>query len=209
MPDIFYERNGGSLVFFAEGIDQKRNKLSRVFVQSEHGNNLRVISAKEAEEHVDSQSGISIPVLLDGVEYQFTREGDITHISSFSRLAINPRPIQAEYKRKASSTQNLMHSNARKDIAELQWRLSTPFSTVLLALLAVPLSRAAPRQGKYAKIFTATVVFAAYYFLGLMIKSFIDEATISVFPGIWSIVIGFGVLLVFLLTSSKFAKGMS
>jgi lipopolysaccharide export system permease protein len=224
----FYGRNGGSLVFFAEGIDQKRNRLSRVFVQSEHGNKLRVISAKEAEEHVDPQSGTSIPVLLDGVEYQFTREGGtsipvlldgveyqftreggITHISSFSRLAIYPRPIQADYKRKASSTQNLMHSNARKDIAELQWRFSTPFSTVILALLAVPLSRAAPRQGKYAKIFTATVVFSAYYFLGLMIKSFIDEATISVFPGIWSIVIGFGVLLVFLLAPSKFAKGIA
>ena len=204
----FYERNGG-LVFFAEGIDQKRNRLSRVFVQSEHGNNLRVISAKEAEEHVDPQSGTSIPVLLNGVEYQFTREGDITHISSFSRLAIYPRPIQAEYKRKASSTQYLMQSTVRKDIAELQYRLSTPFSTVLLALLAVPLSRAAPRQGKYAKIFTATVVFSAYYFLGLMIKSFINNAAISNFPGIWSIVIGFGVLLVFLLTHSKFAKGIS
>ena len=102
-----------------------------------------------------------------------------------------------------------MQSTVRKDIAELQYRLSTPFSTVLLALLAVPLSRAAPRQGKYAKIFTATVVFSAYYFLGLMIKSFINNAAISNFPGIWSIVIGFGVLLVFLLTHSKFAKGIS
>jgi lipopolysaccharide export system permease protein len=204
----FYERNDG-LVFFAEGVDQKRNRLSRVFVQSEHKNHLRVISAKAAEEQVDSQSGTSIPVLLDGIEYQFTRDGDITHISSFSRLSIYPRPIQAEYKRKASSSKNLMYSNARKDIAELQWRLSTPFSTILLALLAVPLSRAAPRQGKYAKIFTATVVFATYYFLGLMIKSFIDEATISAFPGIWSIVIGLGVLLVILLAPSKFAKRIS
>jgi lipopolysaccharide export system permease protein len=102
-----------------------------------------------------------------------------------------------------------MHSDARKDIAELQWRFSTPFSTILLALLGVPLSRAAPRQGKYAKIFTATVVFAVYYFLGLMIKALIDEATIPVFPGIWSIVIGFGGLLVFLLVPSKFAKGIS
>ena len=124
-----------------------------MFVQSEHKNNLRIISAKEAEEHVDPQSGTSIPVLLDGVEYQFTKDGDITHISDFSRLAIYPRPIQPEYKRKASSTQNLMQSKARKDIAELQWRFSTPFSTVLLALLGVPLSRAAPRQGKYAKDF--------------------------------------------------------
>jgi len=133
----------------------------------------------------------------------------MTHISGFSRLAIHPRPIQAEYKRKASSTQYLLHSDARKDIAELQWRFSTPFSAVLLALLGVPLSRAAPRQGKYAKIFTATVVFAAYYFLGLMIKSFIDEAAIPVFPGIWSVVIGLGGVLVFLLLPSKFAKWMS
>ncbi|MEE8125401.1 MAG: LPS export ABC transporter permease LptF [Nitrospirales bacterium] len=205
----FYERNGGSLVFFAEEIDQKRNRLNRVFVQSEHENNLRIISAKEAEELVDPQSGTSIPVLLDGVEYQFTRDGDITHISGFSRLAIYPRPIQAKYKRKASSTQNLMHSGDRRDIAELQWRFSTPFSTVLLALLGVPLSRAAPRQGKYAKIFTATVVFAGYYFLGLMIKTLIDEAAIPALPGIWLIVIGFGVLLAFLLVPSRFTKGIS
>jgi lipopolysaccharide export system permease protein len=204
----FYERKGG-LVFFADGVDQQQNRLRRVFVQSEQGNTLRVISAKEAEEQQDPQSGASIPVLLDGVEYQFTKEGGMTHISSFSRLAIYPQPIEPEYKRKASSTQNLMHSNRRKDIAELQWRLSTPFSTVLLALLAVPLSRAAPRQGKYAKIFTATVVFAAYYFLGLMIKSFIDEAMISVFPGIWTIVIGFACLLAFLLAPFNFAKGTS
>ena len=203
----FYERNGGSLVFFAEEIDRKHDRLSRVFVQSEHENNLRIISAKEAEEHVDNSSGTSIPVLLDGVEYQFTRDGDITHISGFSRLAIYPRPIQPEYKRKASSTQYLMQSKVRKDIAELQWRFSTPFSTVLLALLGVPLSRAAPRQGKYAKVFTATVVFAAYYFLGLTIKSQIDEATISVLPGIWLIVIGFAALLMFLLVPSRFAKG--
>lgn len=205
----FYERDDGSLVFFAEEVDQQRNRLSRVFVQSKNKNTLRIISAKEAEEAIDPQSGRSIPVLLDGIEYQFTEDGDITHISSFSRLAIYPRPIQAEYKRKASSTQYLMHSDARKDIAELQWRFSTPFSAVLLALLGVPLSRAAPRQGKYSKIFTATVVFAVYYFLGLMIKSFIDEAAIPAFPGIWSIVVGLGGVLVFLLLPSRFAKGMS
>ena len=41
-----------------------------------------------------------------------------------------------------------MQSDNPEDIAELQWRLSTPLSTLLLALLGVLLSRTTPRQGK-------------------------------------------------------------
>jgi len=83
----FYERDDGSLVFFAEEVDQQRNRLSRVFVQSEHKNHLRVISAKEAEEVVDPQSGTSIPVLHDGIEYQFT--------NSLMALNINSQRMEA------------------------------------------------------------------------------------------------------------------
>ena len=38
------------------------------------------------------------------------------------------------------------------DLAELQWRLTTPLATVFLALLGIPLSRAVPRQGRYYNV---------------------------------------------------------
>lgn len=202
----FYERRNGSLVFFAEDIDQRHQKLSKVFVQSEHGDDIQVFSAKEAQEHMDPHTGISIPVLFDGFEYKLTREGEIKHISGFSRLAIYPQELEAEYKRKAESTQNLLKSDSRKDIAELQWRASTPFSAILMGLLGVPLSRASPRQGKYAKIFTATIIFSVYYFTGLMVKTLVEQGALPIIPGLWWIVLALGILLAYLLAPSRFTK---
>jgi len=204
----FYERRNGSLVFFAEDMDRRHQKLSGVFVQSEHGDDLQVFWAKEAQEQMDPQSGLSIPVLLDGFEYKLTREGEIKHISGFSRLAIYPQPLEGDY-RKAESTQNLLKSDNPKDIAELQWRFSAPFSAILLGLLGVPLSRASPRQGKYAKIFTATIIFSVYYFTGLMMRTLVEQGALPIIPGIWWIVLALGTLVAYLLAPSRFTKLMS
>jgi len=204
----FYERRDGSLVFYAEAVDSQRHRLRGVFVQSEHGDNLQVFSAMEAQEQIDPQSGISVPVLFDGFEYKLTREGEIKHISGFSRLAIYPQEIIAEYKRKAESTQNLFKSDSRKDIAELQWRFLTPFSAMLMGVLGVPLSRASPRQGKYAKIFTATIIFSVYYFTGLLIKGLVEQGTLPIIPGLWWIVLVLGTLLTYFLAPSRFTKVM-
>ncbi|MCA9452706.1 MAG: LPS export ABC transporter permease LptF [Nitrospiraceae bacterium] len=205
----FYERRNGSLVFFAEDIDEQHQKLNEVFVQSEHGETLQVFSAKTAQEQLDPQSGISIPVLFDGFEYKLTREGEIKHISSFSRMAIYPQELVAEYRRKAESTQNLLQSDSRKDITELQWRFLAPFSAILMGLLGVPLSRASPRQGKYAKIFTATVIFSVYYFTGLMVRNLVEQGILPIIPGLWWIVLVLGALLAYWLAPSRFIRGMS
>jgi len=205
----FYERRNGSLVFFAENIDQGQQKLREVFVQSEHGDDIQVFSAREAQEHIDSQTGISIPVLFDGFEYKLTREGEIKHISGFSRLAIYPQELEAEYKRKAESTQNLLQSDSRKDIAELQWRFLAPFSAILMGLLGVPLSRASPRQGKYAKIFTATVIFFVYYFTGLMVKTLVEQGILPIIPGLWTMILVLGALLAYWVVPSRFTRAMS
>ena len=50
-----------------------------------------------------------------------------------------------------------------EDVAEFQWRLSTPLSALLLALLAIPLSRSKPRQGRYARMLAALVIYAVYF----------------------------------------------
>jgi len=144
----------------------------------------------------------------DGFEYKLTREGEIKHISGFSRLAIYPQPLEGDY-RKAESTQNLLKSDNPKDVAELQWRFSAPFSAILLGLLGVPLSRASPRQGKYAKIFTATIIFSVYYFTGLMMRTLVEQGALPIIPGIWWIVLALGTLVAYLLAPSRFTKLMS
>ena len=85
------------------------------------------------------------------------------------------------------------------DVAELQWRLSRPLATLLLALIAVPLARSSPRQGRNEKIFTAALIFALYYNLSGLARTWVEQGTVGSFPGIWWLHFLLSVLVVVML----------
>ena len=91
----------------------------------------------------------------------------------------------ATRKRKAEPVTTLMKSDSAGDIAEYQWRFTLPLVTIILALLAIPLSRSRPRQGKFSKMAVALLVFALYYNLINIAKTWVDQGRIPEFPGIW------------------------
>ena len=90
-----------------------------------------------------------------------------------------------EYGAVAASTLQLLHSTAPRDVAELQWRLSTPLSTLLLGLLGIPLSRGRPRQNKYEKFGTAILIYSLYYLLCTSARTWVQHGVVGFFPGIW------------------------
>ncbi|MEJ2088718.1 MAG: LptF/LptG family permease, partial [Gammaproteobacteria bacterium] len=76
--------------------------------------------------------------------------------------------------------------------AELQWRESTAVSALLLALLAVPLSRTQPRRGRYSKVMLAVVIYALYYnLLGVARTGVEQQATATLWwaPGLLLLVV--------------------
>ena len=141
-------------------------------------------------------------LLHDGYMYEFTRRGEKGKISQFQEATyfLEPKEIvPTKYKRRAASSLHLAGSDKPEDIAELQWRFSTLFSTILLALLGVPISRTTPRQGKYAKVLIAAVIFAVYYNIVAVAKNWVEKEVISAIPGIWWVqVLLAGLLLVLL-----------
>lgn len=181
----FYERKGGKLVFFANELDEKREVMQNVFVQSDEDDLIRIIFAKEAYDKIDQLNGKRVPVLLNGYEYKINREGGVPSMTQFQKATIFLKDITLEYKRKAASTSLLAQSDQLPDIAELQWRFSTPISTILLSLMAIPLSRVVPRQGKYSKVALAILIFSVYYNLHAMTKTWVGQGMIPPFPGIW------------------------
>jgi len=103
-----------------------------------------------------------------------------------------------DYKRKAASTFTLMQSDQPRDIAELQWRLSRPLATILLALIAVPFSRVSPRQGRGDKTYyLAALVFAIYYILNGLAQTWVEQGAIGRIPGVWWLYV---VMLLFAVT---------
>ena len=78
-----------------------------------------------------------------------------------------------------------MGSPNRYEVAELHWRISLPIATLILGLIAVPMSRTNPRQGRYAKLFIAILIFAAYVNFIAMGKVWIEKGLLPTTLGLW------------------------
>ena len=184
----FYEIENGMRVIYAEKVDQQKDEAKRVFIRTERDDTMQVISARRANQTMDLATGKQILIFTDGYVYEFSRTEEEGRIMQFEQSAMPLEPsanFQLKYRVKSASTGSLARSDDSEEIAEFQWRLSTPLATVLLAILGVPLSRSSPRRGKYAKVTTAVVIFAIYYNLSALAKKWVGKGILDAFPGIW------------------------
>jgi lipopolysaccharide export system permease protein len=60
-----------------------------------------------------------------------------------------------------------------------------PVSALILAVLAIPLSRVDPRQGKYAKLLLAILLYTVYRQLLSTSKNWVAGGDLAAFPGMW------------------------
>ena len=82
-------------------------------------------------------------------------------------------------------TRDLMRSSNLDELAELHWRIGIPISTLILAILAVPLSRSQPREGRYARIAIGLLVFIIYFNLMSIGKAWLEQGSVPPAVGIW------------------------
>jgi lipopolysaccharide export system permease protein len=198
----FYETEKGARVIYAEKVDHQHDEAERVFIRTKRDDTLQVIFARKVNQSMDRASGKQILIFTDGYLYEFSRTGEKGRVIHFEQSAMpleSKENLQLKYRVKSASTAALAGSDNSEEIAEFQWRLSTPVATLLLAMLGVPLSRSSPRRGKYAKVTTAVVIFAVYYNLSALTKKWIEKGVLDTIPGIWWIQLLLAGLLLVLL----------
>jgi lipopolysaccharide export system permease protein len=71
------------------------------------------------------------------------------------------------------------------DRAELAWRRAVPAMLITLALLAVPLARLRPRQGRFARIGVAVIAYFAYSNLLAAARVWIEKDEPIAAFGLW------------------------
>lgn len=190
-PSQFLELQDSKYVLFARAVDRKSGQLHEVFLQTELGEKVQVLFAKEGYLPPVSFGEARTFELFDGYGYLLDRLGhkDVTLRYQEMIVHIPTEELSTSYRRKAEPTINLFNSDARKDIAEFQWRISTPLATLALALLAVPLSRSAPRSGRHRSFFLAIVVYVGLFNLTTVARTWVEEGRVASFPGVWWIYI--------------------
>lgn len=184
----FHELKRSNQVLFAQTIDAVNGRLHDIYMQTDAGSGMiRVITAQSLQ-LPQSDSANILPVTFEkGYVYLLDDHGSKDRLIEFGNLTLplvgGVAPVG--YKRKAADTYDLAHSDNAGDIAEFQWRLATPLTTILLALLGVPLSYTSPGQGRHMRIILAIIVYALLFNLFGVAHSLVDQAQVPAFPGIW------------------------
>lgn len=182
----FHEIRGGKGVFYVEGTSDDGRRMENVFVRIFEDGKLDVFTAKSGYQSTDPQSGARYIVLENGYRYEELPEhaGFRVHQYRTSGIRIeqqaitkNPDPIVAR--------STLALGSEPREMAELHWRIGMPISCLILTVLAVPLAKARPRQGRYAKLFLALLVYIAYTYSLMLGRSWIEKGVIQPELGLW------------------------
>ena len=155
--------------------------------QQDMGNLFEIWVASRAEQRGAGQADQTF-VLYDGYRYEGTPGDGEFRIIRFSEGGI---PIQlggvanGARKTEMKPTSELLKSARLDDLAELHWRIATPVSVLVLMLLAVPLSRLRPRQGRFGKIGVAILVYFIYSRLLVSGRTWIENSVMPPAAGLW------------------------
>ncbi|OOF59150.1 LPS export ABC transporter permease LptF [Rodentibacter genomosp. 2] len=95
----------------------------------------------------------------------------ITHFDSYQAYLGFQATDSKSDEAAALSSEELVKQNSVAAKAELHWRISLILAVPLMALIAVPLSRVNPRQGRFAKILPALLLYLIYFLLQSSLKS--------------------------------------
>jgi len=173
----FYDFGGKEQTVFIEHIDANGRDLDGVFVRTRKGDDLQVITASKGEFDYFFKPSMHRLKLTDARIFKKVQDGpDLSgQFGSFAIYLPAESPKPPGYKAKSTSTNHLRRSSDPVAQAEFQWRLSTPVSALLLALAAIPLSRSRPRQGRYAKMLLALGIYAIYFNLLDVSRSWVEQ----------------------------------
>jgi lipopolysaccharide export system permease protein len=186
-PGTFRAFGGGSAVVYAEKVNAD-GTLQNVFVERNQGPVVEVAVASRALHTVAPDGNTQTIKLLDGERLEGIPGSSQFRTSTYAELTIPVRvpPVNDVIKDlDAQPTAALFASSDPKRQAQLQWRLSMPLMCIVLTVLAVPLARLKPRQGRYSRVWLAVVVYLVYSNLISLGQAWIARGTMPVALGLW------------------------
>jgi len=186
-PGTFRAFGGGSGVVYAEKVDPD-GTLQNVFVERNQGPVVEVAVAHEALHTVAPDGNTQTIELLDGERFEGVPGSRQFRTSNYTELSIPvhvPPANAVVTDLDAQPTAALLGSPDPKRQAEFQWRLSMPLMCIVLTVLALPLAHLKPRQGRYARVWLAPVVYIIYWNLISAGQQWIAHGEVPVAVGLW------------------------
>lgn len=202
-PGQFNQSDKGDSVFYMESISEDRLSLNSIIIGETRDELAIVETAQRGRYKIDEETGDIFLVIGPGKRYEGIPGEKDYSIIEFEQHGILVEKKQNGQKRaidvEEKTPQQLWKSSLLKDRVELHWRISIPVVLLILALLAVPLSYIAPRQGRFGKIGYAFLVYIIYLNLMAFCRAQLEAGTIPLSLNFWWVHLIFIILTIALL----------
>lgn len=184
-PGRFSAVDAGSTVVYA--VDSDGDVLKGVFIESESDGKIVVVVAEEGERLTNPDTGESLLELRNGKRYVGVPGEAKFDIDQFEAHGIPIRLEATEFVEviEARPTSSLIGASDPESRAELGWRVSVPLSILALTLLAVPLGRSSPREGKYARFGAGLLIYITYANMLSIARVWVERETVPEWLGVW------------------------
>jgi lipopolysaccharide export system permease protein len=192
-PGQFRSLGGGAVLYFREqGQDgllqdvffERRTTRAQGAVAS-----LEVVLADSASYTLAQDGSLAAVVLHDGRRYEGLPGVGAWRTVQFREQTVPVRPVEGtpgtRPRADMQATATLRDSADPRFQAEYHWRIATVVITLLLGLLAIPIARLRPRQGRYARVIWAVVLYAVYANLLISGRTLIEKGVVSSSIGLW------------------------
>lgn len=197
VPGRFQSMRDGSRVTYTQELSSDRDELHGVFISEKREERrsadkesaITVLVAQTGRQEIQ-EDGSRYLILHNGYRYDGTPgEADyrVIHYDTYGVLLPKPSVEVAVGERETMTTNELLGNNDPKIQSELQWRLSFPILVLIVTLIAVPLARVNPRQGRFLKLLPAILLYMAYLSLLVAARSALDKGKIPIELGLWPV----------------------
>lgn len=200
-PGVFKESKNANRVYFVEAFDQLGTKVKNVFIQSIQHQRLGVIVAKEGHRETMANND-NFLVMLQGRRYEGKPESSEFSSTTFDKYAVR---IEAKESKEAPivsvqalSSEALVTEHTPANNAEIQGRFAIPISSLILVLLAIPLSFVDPRSGRASNMAMAILIYIIYNNMISITQAWLAQGRLSPIIGLWPVHLIFISLTVYL-----------
>lgn len=194
-PGRFQKASDGNTIVYIQKQDGN-GQFTNIFMAKNKNKNLTSSSNNTEITVIASKKGQVIHknederflILNKGKSFQGIPGRKNFDVSSFNQYLLRI-PNESNHSKKRDydvlSTSELVKIANSKAQAEIQWRISMGLSSLILILVAIPLSRVRPRQGKYAKLGIGLIMYILYLTLMILSKNWIENGLIPPQIGMW------------------------
>ena len=188
-PGRFTELPGGSGVIYVGGMSPDNLRMQKVFVFRQKPKRFHVTTSatgtlavqNERDRYLTLQDGFEVEGPMDaGRDFRLMR-----YAANEVRLPDDITPRRKGNELELQPTTDLLGDARPAASAQLHSRIAPPLLTLAFALLAVPLSRSAPRQARYGNLAIGFLIYLLGMFLTMLGSQWLGDGKLPAALGLW------------------------